>query len=80
MKTKSFREVIGPMFCGLLNSHGGSLYFGVTLEGEATGADIPQKREDDLRLKIDQLVIDFHPLVPTANYTLSFTPVGHNSR
>ena len=57
---------------GLLNSHGGVIYFGVTTDGIITGVRISRKEEDDFRLAIDQTIGQFLPLVSADLYRLSF--------
>jgi len=57
---------------GLLNSHGGVLYFGVDYKGTVLGEKISRKDEDAYRLVVDRTLGKFEPLVSTQHYRIAF--------
>ena len=67
-----FKVHVRKLVNGLLNSHGGVIYFGVNLEGIITGLHISRKDEDEYRLAVDHTISKFLPLVGANLYRLSF--------
>ena len=76
-----FKVHVRNLVNGLLNSHGGVVYFGVTNEGIMTGLRISRKEEDDFRLAVDHTIGRFLPLVSADLYRLTFITLrgrGHH--
>ena len=61
--------------CAFLNSEGGSLLVGVCDNGLVRGVNLNHKKEDEVRLQVDNAVKTFHPPLIPCNYTLHFLPV-----
>ena len=53
--SSAFRINIRNYANGLLNSHGGIIYFGVDASGKILGKKISRKEEDEYRLTIDHV-------------------------
>lgn len=67
-----FRETVRKYVNGLLNSHGGVLYFGTDINGTATGVPISRKGEDEYKLAVDHTIGSFSPFIGSSLYKLSF--------
>lgn len=75
-----FKEDVRRYANGLLNSHGGVIYFGVNSCGQVLGSRISRKDEDDYRLAVDHAFGSFQPFVTASHYRLSFLEVKDGSR
>ncbi|XP_066931959.1 microtubule-associated protein RP/EB family member 1-like [Clytia hemisphaerica] len=76
----AFQEEVRLWSNGLLNSHGGVIYFGVNSSGIIKGKLISRKEEDDLRLAVDRTFGHFQPFVSSQHYRLSFVPLDGGYR
>ena len=70
-----FKVHVRKLVNGLLNSHGGIIYFSVTLDGIITGLRISRKEEVEFRLAVDHTIRKFSPLVSADLYRISFLPL-----
>lgn len=80
MAKGEFKVHVRKLVNGLLNSHGGVIYFGVDNTSIMTGIRINRKEEDDFRLAVDHTIGAFMPLVPNDLYRLTFLPLKEKNR
>ena len=70
-----FKDTVRKYANGLLNSHGGIIYFGIDPNGTIVGMKISRKEEDDFRLSIDHTIGSFQPFISGNLYRLTFIPL-----
>ena len=64
-----------------LNTNGGILCFGARPTGIVCGVKVNRKKEDALKIAIDEVVKRIHPMVKPGMYRMTFTPVvDHRGR
>ena len=68
-------ETIKQLICGLLNSRGGRIYFGITDNKIVKGNKLPYKNQDELRLKLLNLTTSFYPECKTSKISVHFIPI-----
>ena len=72
---KGFKDSVRKYANGLLNSHGGIIYFGIDPNATIIGMKISRKEEDDFRLSIDHTIGSFQPFISGNLYRLTFIPL-----
>jgi hypothetical protein len=62
--------------CALLNTSGGTIYFGVAADGMIFGTILTRQQRDEIRRHIDDMTYRFTPSVSSQQYSIVFMPVG----
>ena len=72
---KNLIEKIQKLICGLLNSKGGRIYFGINDEKVVKGNTLTYKQRDDLRLELINLTSNFYPDCKSSKLSVHFIPI-----
>lgn len=68
-------ETAEKYLVAFLNSEGGRILFGILDNGIIAGLRLNRKMRDEIRVDVDQMVMNIHPPITNDQYSLNFVPV-----